>query len=168
MTKLYYESFDTIQGKLTIIAREDRVIRIDFGSLPDVQEKAKAWFKKYFNDPEFKEKSNLTKKAKKQLEAYFAKERRRFSLPIELYGTAFQIQVWTTIEKELPYGKVWTYKRVGQAIENVKAVRAIGGALNKNPISIVVPCHRVIGSSGKLVGYGGGLDKKEFLLDLEN
>lgn len=168
MSSLYYETIETPAGKMTILSSRSKILRIDFGSLDQVREKAKLWFQKYFEDASFEDGSDLTQEASQQLQAYFKKERKTFSLPIELHGTVFQKQVWQSIERRLAYGEIWTYKQVGQEIENVKAVRAIGGALNKNPISIVIPCHRVIGSSGKLVGYGGGLDKKEFLLGLES
>ncbi len=82
-------------------------------------------------------------------------------------GTEFQKLVWKELEN-IPYAKVVSYKDIAKKINNPKAVRAVGGANNKNPISIIVPCHRVVGSNGKLVGYGGGIDKKQFLLELEN
>jgi methylated-DNA-[protein]-cysteine S-methyltransferase len=101
-----------------------------------------------------------------QLEEYFSKTRREFDLPVDMYGTNFQKLVWKQL-REIPYGEVRSYKEVAQAIGVPKAVRAVGGANNKNPVSIVVPCHRVIGSNGSLVGYGGGLHIKEYLLTLE-
>jgi len=81
-------------------------------------------------------------------------------------GTVFQKQVWKAL-LEIPYGETRSYKQIAEAIGNPKAVRAVGMANNRNPLLIVVPCHRVIGANGKLVGYGAGLDKKEFLLRLE-
>lgn len=104
--------------------------------------------------------------AKTQLEEYFAGKRREFSFPIKATGTSFQEDVWHSLQK-IPYGEVWTYKDVAKAIGNQKAVRAVGMANNKNPLMIVVPCHRVIGSNGKLVGYAGGLGVKQHLLELE-
>ena len=109
----------------------------------------------------------LLRVAKQQLSEYFAGQRTVFDLPIKLAGTAFQQQVWQAL-KAIPYGETRSYKEIAAAIDNPKAVRAVGGANNKNPISIVIPCHRVIGSSGQLVGYGGGLDAKVFLLALES
>src|SRR5699024_8165877 len=93
--------------------------------------------------------------------------RQAFSVPMKLYGTPFQKEVWHALMDTIPFGKTSTYKGIAQAIGKEKAVRAVGGAVNKNPISIIVPCHRVIGSNGKMVGYNGGLDKKEYLLALE-
>lgn len=109
----------------------------------------------------------LLRVAKQQLSEYFAGQRTVFDLPIKTAGTAFQQQVWQAL-KAIPYGETRSYKEIAAAIGNPKAVRAVGGANNKNPIFIVIPCHRVIGSSGQLVGYGGGLDAKVFLLALES
>ncbi len=104
---------------------------------------------------------------KKQLDEYFQGNRKSFNVEICFNkGTEFQIRVWNAL-KEIPYGTTVSYKDIAEKIGNPKAVRAVGGANNKNPISIIVPCHRVIGKNGKLIGYGGGIDKKEFLLKLE-
>jgi len=100
------------------------------------------------------------------LAEYFDGKRRRFDLPVDLYGTPFQLRVWRELKK-IPYGEVRSYKELARAIGSPKAVRAVGGANNKNPVPILVPCHRVIGSNGSLVGYGGGLSIKEYLLKLE-
>jgi len=166
-TTLYYSTMDAPTGPLTIIASEEDIIRADFGSLEEVKEKALAWFERYFGEVIFLPSEGQTEEAEKQLREYFVKERESFSLPFKLYGTNFQKSVWKSIEEKLAYRETCSYKEVGEQINNVKAVRAIGGALNKNPISIIIPCHRVIGSSGSLVGYGGGLDAKSYLLNLE-
>lgn len=108
----------------------------------------------------------LLKKAAEQLSEYFAGKRKEFELPLNPNGTEFQKKVWDML-KTIPYGERWSYKQVAEAIGNPKACRAVGMANNKNPIMIVVPCHRVVGSNGKLVGYAGGLDIKEKLLYLE-
>ena len=103
----------------------------------------------------------------KQLDEYFKGQRKIFNLPIEFNGTEFQNKVWKSL-LEIPYGQTRSYKDIAQMIDNEKAVRAVGGANNKNKLSIVVPCHRVIGQNGKLVGYAGGVTKKEALLKLES
>ncbi len=108
----------------------------------------------------------LLKKAVDQLTEYLDGKRRVFNLPLSLNGTPFQLKVWEALQN-IPYGCTKSYGQVAQAIGNKKAGRAVGMANNKNPIAIVVPCHRVIGFDGKLVGYGGGLDKKAYLLELE-
>jgi len=101
-----------------------------------------------------------------QLQAYFAGELRRFDIPLDMIGTPFQKRVWGHLET-IPFGETRSYMQVAKAIGAVKADRAVGAANGSNPVPIVVPCHRVIGSSGKLVGYGGGLELKKRLLELE-
>jgi methylated-DNA-[protein]-cysteine S-methyltransferase len=101
-----------------------------------------------------------------QLHAYFAKERTVFDIPLDLKGTDFQLKVWRAL-LDIPFGVTKTYGGLARMLGDIKAVRAVGGALNKNPISIIVPCHRVVGTSGKLVGFAGGLNNKSILLELE-
>ncbi|NLY70869.1 MAG: methylated-DNA--[protein]-cysteine S-methyltransferase [Clostridiales bacterium] len=110
--------------------------------------------------------TDLLREASKQLDEYFMGNRFKFDLPLFLSGTEFQLKVWKALES-IPYGETRSYKQIAEAIGNPKACRAVGMANNRNPISIIIPCHRVIGSSGRLVGYGGGLDIKEKLLQLE-
>jgi methylated-DNA-[protein]-cysteine S-methyltransferase len=105
--------------------------------------------------------------AVEQLREYFDRKRTRFSLPVVMCGTPFQQRVWASLTT-IPYGETRTYAQVAEAIGNRAAVRAVGLANGRNPVSIVVPCHRVIGSDGSLTGYGGGLERKRFLLELEN
>lgn len=101
-----------------------------------------------------------------QLEEYFARKRTVFTVPIAPAGTTFQQRVWTEL-RTIPYGETRSYGQLADAIGNRLAMRAVGAANGRNPISIIVPCHRVIGSDGTLIGYGGGLERKRFLLDLE-
>ena len=102
-----------------------------------------------------------------QLAAYFAGELTAFDLPLDLRGSAFERQVWAELEK-IPYGETCSYGDVARAVTgDVLASRAVGIANNHNPVAIIVPCHRVVGANGKLVGYGGGLPTKRFLLELE-
>ena len=108
----------------------------------------------------------LIKKAASQLFEYLNGKRKKFDLPLLKEGTDFQISVWNELLK-IPYGETRSYKDIAIAINNEKAVRAVGMANNRNKIPIFIPCHRVIGSNKKLVGYGGGLEIKEFLLNLE-
>lgn len=102
-----------------------------------------------------------------QLQEYFFGKRKTFDLPLAIEGTEFQIKVWKALS-EIPYGTTCSYKDIAIKIGNCKASRAVGMANNKNPIPIIVPCHRVIGASGKLVGYAGGLNIKQKLLNVEN
>lgn len=110
--------------------------------------------------------TQLIKKAYNQLEEYFAGKRKKFDLPLEFTGTEFQVKVWNAL-LTIPYGKTRSYKQIAEQIKCPKGARAVGMANNKNKIMIVVPCHRVIGNTGKLVGYAGGLGVKEALLKLE-
>ena len=111
--------------------------------------------------------TSLTKEAYAQLSEYLNGKRKTFDLPFKMRGTQFQLQVWNAL-LDIPYGETRSYKQIAEAIGNPKAVRAVGMANNRNPLLIIVPCHRIIGKNGSLVGYGEGLDKKEFLLRLEN
>jgi len=111
--------------------------------------------------------TDLIKECFKQLKEYFEGNRRDFDLPLETRGTKFQKKVWDELLK-IPYGETKSYKDIAIAVGNEKACRAIGMANNKNHIPIIIPCHRVIGSNGKLVGYAGGLNVKEKLLNIEN
>jgi methylated-DNA-[protein]-cysteine S-methyltransferase len=108
----------------------------------------------------------LIEKAAAQVTEYFEGKRTRFNLPLALHGTEFQLAVWRALQK-IPYGETRSYGEIAVSIGRPKAVRAVGMANNRNPISIIVPCHRVIGHDGKLVGYGGGLPLKKRLLELE-
>ncbi|MCD8260257.1 MAG: methylated-DNA--[protein]-cysteine S-methyltransferase, partial [Bacteroides sp.] len=110
--------------------------------------------------------TTLLEEASKQLDQYFAGERQAFELPVKAEGTPFQERVWKILQT-IPYGELWSYKQVALAIGQPRASRAVGMANNQNPIMIFIPCHRVIGSDGKLVGYAGGLDVKQQLLIME-
>ncbi|MEW2357880.1 methylated-DNA--[protein]-cysteine S-methyltransferase [Spirillospora sp. NPDC029432] len=101
-----------------------------------------------------------------QLRAYFAGELTAFTLPLAFQGTPFQQRVWNALQ-EIPYGETVTYGTLAQELGNPSASRAVGLANGRNPIGIIVPCHRVVGSTGGLTGYGGGLDRKRYLLDFE-
>lgn len=110
--------------------------------------------------------NRLFAEVRRQLTAYFAGRLRQFEIPLDLRGTPFQLQAWQALQ-QIPYGETISYGEQARWIGNPSAVRAIGLANGRNPVSIIVPCHRVIGKTGNLTGYGGGLDRKRFLLDLE-
>jgi methylated-DNA-[protein]-cysteine S-methyltransferase len=103
----------------------------------------------------------------KQLDEYFNHQREYFELELNLKGTAFQLRVWEEL-LNIPFGKTISYKELSQRLGDVKAIRAVAAANGANPVSIIVPCHRVIGSDGSLTGYGGGLWRKRWLLDFES
>ncbi|MGG7076629.1 methylated-DNA--[protein]-cysteine S-methyltransferase [Clostridium sardiniense] len=117
------------------------------------------------NDIEIKE-TKLLKEASIQLNKYIKGELKEFNLPLSPKGTEFMNEVWARL-CEIPYGEVLTYKEMGEKVGRPKAARAVGLACNRNPIPIFIPCHRIVGSSGKLTGYLGGIDIKEKLLNLE-
>ncbi len=102
----------------------------------------------------------------KQLNEYFSGQRKVFDLPLDFEGTEFQQKVWQAL-LTIPFGETRSYKQIAEQLGNVKAVRAVGAANGKNPISIIAPCHRVVGANGKLVGFAGGLENKDILLKLE-
>jgi methylated-DNA-[protein]-cysteine S-methyltransferase len=104
--------------------------------------------------------------AVEQLEQYFAGERQRFELPLQLQGTPFQMSVWQELLR-VPYGETIAYKGLAERLGRLDRVRAVGAAVGRTPVPIIVPCHRAVGSDGSLTGYGGGLQRKQALLDLE-
>lgn len=126
------------------------------------------YFKKENQEKNFTiEETPLLQKANRQLKEYFNGTRKNFDLPLAPKGTAFQQKVWNAL-RQIPYGETRSYKQIAEMVDIPKGSRAIGNANNKNPIAIVIPCHRVIGANGKLVGYAGGIDIKISLLQLEN
>lgn len=119
------------------------------------------------HEPGWKRDTGAFAKVTEQLDEYFAGERVAFDLPLQPAGTEFQNTVWKALTK-IPYGETWSYGQLASHIGRPKASRAVGAANGLNPIPIIIPCHRVIGSNGKLTGFGGGLETKEFLLNLES
>lgn len=105
----------------------------------------------------------LLKRVSAQLDEYFEGRRERFDVPLAPRGTAFQTSVWAVLQR-IPFGVTWSYAQVARALGTPKAVRAVGAANGRNPISVIIPCHRVIGADGSLTGYGGGLPRKRWLL----
>jgi methylated-DNA-[protein]-cysteine S-methyltransferase len=123
----------------------------------------------YFSDtePEAEIPNQIVEECKTQLLEYFSGSRKIFSIPLELKGTEFQINVWNELMK-IPFGEVITYSKLAYRMGDIKKIRAVGMANSKNPVGIIIPCHRVVGKNGKLVGYGGGLWRKKWLLDFES
>jgi methylated-DNA-[protein]-cysteine S-methyltransferase len=157
MDPMFYDYFETGRiGTLTLIGDERGLRRIGFAT----RRKPLNIHADWRHHPDF------FNEAKGQLKAYFRGERRDFDLPLAPEGTAFQIAVWQALCK-IPYGAVTTYRWVAEQVGNPRAVRAVGAANGKNPLPIVIPCHRVIGSNGTLTGFGGGLEVKQCLIDLE-
>ena len=165
MVKLYKKRINTPIGEMLAIATDEAICMLDFVD-------SKNWLKdqeilvKHYEATQVDEDSLLLSELEKQLREYFAKERKEFSLPLALVGTSFQEEVWKVLQT-IPYGEVRSYKEQATAVGNPKGVRAVANANGKNRISIVIPCHRVIGSDGTLTGYASGIERKQFLLDLE-
>ncbi|TLS37996.1 methylated-DNA--[protein]-cysteine S-methyltransferase [Pseudalkalibacillus caeni] len=163
---IYYTEMDTPIGPITVFSSEVGVCKIEFGTIENVAASMEAWLKKQHIKYELVQNDALLEPIKQQLNEYFTGQRYEFSIPLDLHGTPFQKKVWESLQS-INYGDTCSYKDIAKKIGAPKAVRAIGSANNKNPVPLIIPCHRVIGSNGALVGYGGGIDKKEFLLHLE-
>ncbi|WP_019121771.1 methylated-DNA--[protein]-cysteine S-methyltransferase [Brevibacillus massiliensis] len=166
MSTVTYTTMDSPIGTLLLASTEQGLCFVEFAGGDTAFIALQRWCRRWHlaGDPVRDEAGSLA--AQTQLDEYFAGKRRSFDLPLDLYGTPFQKAVWQELTR-IPYGQTRSYKEIAMALGAVKAVRAIGGANNRNPIPIVVPCHRVIGSNGALVGYGGGLSIKQHLLTLE-
>ena len=146
----YYDFLESPMGLIKITASESALVSLSLITQADI-----------IATPNI-----ITDLCKTQLNEYFMNQRREFTLPLEFNGTKFQKSVWNELLK-IPYGKTASYKDVAVSLGNPNASRAVGGAVNKNPLFIVVPCHRVIGYNGALVGFALGIDKKTYLLDIE-
>ncbi|MEB4796959.1 methylated-DNA--[protein]-cysteine S-methyltransferase [Paenibacillus chondroitinus] len=165
--KLIYTEVATPIGALVLITSPKGLCRVAFGTMSQNQDDLQEWVTRWFGKgTEFREDVGTLAPIVQQLEEYFRGERLRFDGELDLQGTDFQKKVWTAL-LDVPYGETASYKHIAEAIQSPKAVRAVGGANNKNPIPVIIPCHRIIGVSGGLVGYAGGLDMKIHLLDLE-
>lgn len=154
MKNLFY--YETEIGPIGIAEEEGRITDIFFKERESIKDIDGAVVKE----------TEQIKEAGRQIVEYLKGRRQEFDLPLEPRGTDFQKSAWNAL-LTIPYGEVRSYKQMAEQVGNPKACRAIGLANNRNPIAIVIPCHRVIGTNGKLVGYGGGLDIKEHLLALE-
>jgi methylated-DNA-[protein]-cysteine S-methyltransferase len=147
-----YYLHDTPVGKITLVEENHRLTGLHFGE----------------HRPEgaVERESPVIAETRRQLDDYFAVKRKCFTVPLAPAGTAFRRKIWKLL-LDIPYGETITYGELARRAGNPNASRAVGGANHHNPLAILIPCHRVIGASGQLVGYGGGLPIKEFLLKLE-
>jgi len=151
MKNVWYYDFPT--GTMGIAQENDAITHIFFKGLGN------------FEGFEIKE-TQLIKRMAEEIEEYFAGKRRSFDIPLSMSGTDFQRSVWKALQT-IPFGETRSYKDIATQIGNPKACRAVGMANNRNPVAIVVPCHRVIGQDGSMTGYAGGISVKEYLLDVE-
>ncbi|MDA8351682.1 MAG: methylated-DNA--[protein]-cysteine S-methyltransferase [Firmicutes bacterium] len=163
---LVWSETDTPVGPITLAMTGKGLCRLDYMDGEHAALFLERWAKERLGSVRLERNDLELRPAVQQLKEYFDHTRKQFDLPVDLYGTAFQRLVWQQLQM-IPYGEVRSYKDVAQAMGAPKAVRAVGGANNRNPLSIIIPCHRVVGSNGSLVGYGGGLKIKEYLLGLE-
>lgn len=153
---MWFDAFDTKIGVLTVAADGAGLRYVLF---PDNKYDAP-------DRASWKRGANALREPREQLLAYFEGARTTFDLPLAPAGTPFQVTVWNTLAR-IPYGATWSYSDLAERIGSPKAVRAVGAANGRNPLPIVLPCHRVIGANGSLTGFGGGLPLKQFLLELE-
>jgi methylated-DNA-[protein]-cysteine S-methyltransferase len=156
--ELAYKDIESPVGKIRIIASEKGLVAILW--------EGEDYTRTKLSVPVRNDDHPVLLHTEQELKEYFNKKRTFFTVPLDFRGTEFQVKVWEAL-LQIPYGVTKTYGGLAKILGDVKAVRAVGGALNKNPISIIVPCHRVVGASGTLVGFAGGLRNKSILLDLE-
>jgi len=159
MKALKYKSIKSPLGALKIVVTDEALVAI-------------LWDNEKLNRVPLDEmiegkKNPLILETEKQLNEYFLHQRKEFDLPLETLGTSFQQEVWSELNG-IPYGSICAYKDIALKVNRPRAVRAVGTAIGQNPISIIIPCHRVIASSGGLGGFAGGLERKQILLDLES
>ncbi len=163
---IYYDEMLSPIGILTVCQSSKGICLIEMDSFTTKEAIIQQWARNWAPNAEFIQDGDRLSEAKIQLQQYFAGERKQFDLPLDLRGTLFQLQVWAQLA-DIPYGETRSYEQLAEAIERPKAVRAVGGASNKNPVSIIVPCHRVMGTDGSLAGYAYGHEIKSHLLSLE-
>ena len=156
---LYYKTIESPIGKLKLIASDKGLCAVLFMT-------GKHNTVAFDGTLEESDTYPVLQKAEKQLTEYFNGKRQQFDLPLDMRGTVFQIKAWRELQK-IPYGDTISYGEQAKRVGDPKKARAVGMANGRNPIAIIVPCHRVIGSSGALVGFGGGLNTKQRLLDME-
>lgn len=165
MPHINIQYFNSSCGLFVLASFGDKLCLCDWSNNP-CAERNKRRIERYLNASFKIETSSVLEEAKRQLDGYFAGNRKAFTIPLHLVGTDFQLQVWNELLKIL-YGATTSYKEIAQNIGKPKAVRAVAGAIGANGISILIPCHRVIGSDKSLTGYAGGLKAKKMLLQIE-
>lgn len=169
METLYYELLTSAVGPLFLAASEGGLVALEFDKRLPGQQSIRPNPRDLRAESQqlrFEQAAGKLRTYTKELEEYFAGIRREFTFPIDLRGTEFQLACWRALQ-QIPYGETRTYADIARAVGRPQGFRAVGMANNRNPVAIVVPCHRVIASDGTLCGYGGGLDVKKKLLQLE-
>lgn len=166
MIPIYINSFKTPVGELILGSYQNKLCLCDWKyrkMRTTIDNRIKQGLKSEFFDGS----TPVIEETKLQLEEYFNQQRQKFDIPLTLVGTHFQKSVWNAL-LEIPYGETYSYLKLSEHLNNKEAIRAVASANGANAISILVPCHRIIGTDGKLVGYAGGLPAKKKLLELEN
>lgn len=159
MKPMFVKTIDSPVGKLLLAASDRGLCVVEFSS-------GKQTCAKFLAGAEESPEHPVLCKAEKQLAEYFAGKRTSFDVPLDMQGTVFQIKAWRELQK-IPYGQTISYGQQAKGMGDANKARAVGMANGRNPISIIVPCHRVIGANGTLTGFGGGLNIKQTLLELE-
>ncbi|HRP59870.1 MAG TPA: methylated-DNA--[protein]-cysteine S-methyltransferase [Vicingus sp.] len=163
--KIYTTVMESPLGRITLGSTNKGLCLLEFDDEKRINNHF-SQFKKYWDVEIIEEETSITTTTKNQLAAYFLNQQTTFDVPLDLAGTAFQLKVWNELLK-IPFGSTRSYKEQAIAVGNLKAIRAVATANGENRISIIIPCHRVIGSDGSLTGYGGGIWRKQKLLELE-
>jgi len=166
MNKINIQYFKTPVGEIILGSYDNKLCMADW-RYRKMRTSIDARLQKGLNTTYVEEDSTVLKLAREQLDAYFQGKRKTFDVPLLLVGTQFQKSVWQVLTK-IPFGTTASYLDLAKSINNEKAIRAVASANGANAISIFIPCHRIIGSDGSLVGYAGGLDVKKKLLEIEN
>lgn len=168
---LYIQYYASPCGKMLLASVDDALCLCDWSGMPTAERNMhrlmRLWRAERGETLVAREESTpLLWRAMKQLDEYFASSRRQFDLPLHPAGTDFQRRVWSAL-LEIPYGETRSYKDIAQRVGNLKAIRAVAQAIGANGLSILIPCHRVVGSDGSLTGFAGGLEVKKILLEIE-
>ena len=165
MNSIHIQYYNSPCGEIVLASMEDELCLCDWNEMP-CAERNKHRLTKYMNAVFRVETSYVLEQTKKQLDEYFSGTRKAFDIPLHPVGTEFQQQVWNTL-LEIPYGETRSYKDIALSIANLKGIRAVAQAIGANGISILIPCHRVIGSNHSLTGFAGGIEAKRILLEIE-
>lgn len=165
MNSIHIQYYNSPCGEIVLASMGNELCLCDWNEMP-CAERNKHRLVKYMNAVFRVETSDVLEQTKKQLDEYFAGTRKAFDIPLHPVGTEFQQQVWNTLLK-IPYGETRSYKDIALSIANPKGIRAVAQAIGANGISILIPCHRVIGSNHSLTGFAGGIEAKRILLQIE-
>lgn len=165
MNSIHIQYYNSPCGEIVLASMGDELCLCDWNEMP-CAERNKHRLTKYMNAVFRVETSDVLEQTKKQLDEYFSGTRKAFDIPLHPVGTEFQQQVWNAL-LEIPYGETRSYKDIALSIANLKGIRAVAQAIGANGISILIPCHRVIGSNHSLTGFAGGIEAKRILLEIE-